>query len=163
MTKWFWKIYNWENEFLLWKIIKRISKFLKNIYFLTFSKVQKHAYRFVISKIDILNQFLLRKNVKNTILDWSKTFFLNIYFRSGANNNENYQTVDNPNLTPSKYSEVEQGAAGETFDKNMLKSFTKNKAFKTRHKLKAHTSKIVSSFKPPAMTCMLAKEFRVSK
>ena len=66
-------------------------------------------------------------------------------------------------MTPSKYSEVEQGAAGETFDKNMLKSFTKNKAFKTRHKLKAHTSKIVSSFKPPAMTCMLAKEFRVRK
>ena len=50
----------------------------------------------------------------------------------------------------------------ETFDKNVLKTFTKNKAFKTRHKLKAHTSKIVSSFKPPAMSCMLVKEFRVS-
>ena len=74
----------------------------------------------------------------------------------GINENQN-QTVENP-LTPSK-SEVEHG---ETFDKNMLKTFTKNKAFKTRHKLKAHTSKIVSSFKPPAMSCMLVKEFRVS-
>jgi hypothetical protein len=50
----------------------------------------------------------------------------------------------------------------DMFDKSMLKSFTKNKAIKTgRHKLKAHTSKIVSSFKPPAMSCMLVKEFRV--
>ena len=49
----------------------------------------------------------------------------------------------------------------DMFDKSVLKSFTKNKAFKTRHKLKAHTSKIVSSFKPPSMSCMLVKEFRV--
>jgi len=48
----------------------------------------------------------------------------------------------------------------DMFDKSVLKSFTKNKAFKTRHKLKAHTSKIVSSFKPPSMSCMLVKEFR---
>lgn len=45
----------------------------------------------------------------------------------------------------------------DMFDKNVLKS----KAIKTRHKLKAHTSKIVSSFKPPQMSCMLVKEFRV--
>ena len=50
----------------------------------------------------------------------------------------------------------------DMFEKSVLKSFTKNKAFKTRHKLKAHTSKIVSSFKPPSMSCMLVKEFRVS-
>ena len=50
----------------------------------------------------------------------------------------------------------------DMFDKSVLKSFTKNKAIKTRHKLKVHTSKIVSSFKPPTMSCMLVKEFRVS-
>jgi len=46
-------------------------------------------------------------------------------------------------------------------DKNVLKSFTKNKAFKTRHKLKAHTSKIVSSFKTPTLVCSLSKEYKV--
>ncbi len=46
-------------------------------------------------------------------------------------------------------------------EKNVLKSFTKNKAIKTRQKLKVQTSKIVSSFKPPTMSCMLVKEFRV--
>ena len=50
----------------------------------------------------------------------------------------------------------------DAFDKNVLKSFTKNKAFKTRHKLKAHTSKIVSSFKTPSITCSLVKEYKVS-
>ena len=49
----------------------------------------------------------------------------------------------------------------DMFEKSVLKSFTKNKAFKTRHKLKAHTSKIVSSFKPPPYNTMLVKEFRV--
>ena len=109
------------------------------------------------------NTFCLEYIEKTTRIFGLKINFFT-HFRSGINNNENQQnqTVDNPNLTPSKYSEVEHGAAGETFDKNMLKSFTKNKAFKTRHKLKAHTSKIVSSFKPPAMTCMLAKEFGFS-
>lgn len=49
----------------------------------------------------------------------------------------------------------------DMFDKSVLKSFTKNKAIKTRQKLKVQTSKIVSSFKPPTMSCLLAKEFRV--
>lgn len=48
-------------------------------------------------------------------------------------------------------------------EKNVLKSFTKNKAIKTRHKLKAHTSKIVSSFKAPTLVCSLSKEFKVRK
>ena len=47
------------------------------------------------------------------------------------------------------------------FDKNVLKSFTKNRAFKTRHKLKAHTSKIVSSFKTPSLSCSLVKDYKV--
>ena len=44
---------------------------------------------------------------------------------------------------------------------NVLKTFTKKNAFKTRHKLKAHTSKIVSSFKPPQFSCSLVKEYKV--
>ena len=51
----------------------------------------------------------------------------------------------------------------DAFDKNMLKSFTKNRAFKTRHKLKAHTSKIVSSFKTPSLSCSLVKEYKGHK
>ena len=50
----------------------------------------------------------------------------------------------------------------DAFDKNVLKSFTKNRAFKTRHKLKAHTSKIVSSFKTPSISCSLVKDYKVS-
>ena len=49
----------------------------------------------------------------------------------------------------------------DAFEKNVLKSFTKNRAFKTRHKLKAHTSKIVSSFKTPSLSCSLVKEYKV--
>ncbi|QQP35257.1 WD repeat-containing protein 37, partial [Caligus rogercresseyi] len=40
---------------------------------------------------------------------------------------------------------------------NVLKSFTKNTASKTRHKLKA---KIVSSFKTPSVSCSLVGKFR---
>ena len=43
----------------------------------------------------------------------------------------------------------------------VLKTFTKKNAFKTRHKLKAHTSKIVSSFKAPQLTSNVVKEYRV--
>lgn len=43
----------------------------------------------------------------------------------------------------------------------MLKAFAKTKAFKTRTKIKAHTNKIVSSFKPASLTCTLVKEFKV--
>ena len=49
------------------------------------------------------------------------------------------------------------------FEKNVLKSFTKNRAFKTRHKLKAHTSKIVSSFKTPSYNCSLVKDYKGHK
>ena len=42
----------------------------------------------------------------------------------------------------------------------VLKTFTKKNALKTRHKLKAHTSKIVSSFKAPGQTASLVKEYR---
>ena len=45
----------------------------------------------------------------------------------------------------------------------MLKSFTKKNALKTRRKLKQHTSKIVSSFRPPALTAALVKEYRVGR
>ena len=45
----------------------------------------------------------------------------------------------------------------------MLRTFTKKNAFKTRHKLKAHTSKIVSSFKPPALVAMQVKDYKVRK
>lgn len=51
----------------------------------------------------------------------------------------------------------------DAFEKNVLKSFTKNRAFKTRHKLKAHTSKIVSSFKTPSLSCSLVKEYKGHK
>jgi len=51
----------------------------------------------------------------------------------------------------------------DVFDKNVLKSFTKNRAFKTRHKLKAHTSKIVSSFKTPSISCSLVKDYKGHK
>ncbi len=43
----------------------------------------------------------------------------------------------------------------------MIKSFTKKNALKTRRKFKQHTSKIVSSFKPPLLTASLVKEYRV--
>ncbi len=67
----------------------------------------------------------------------------------------------------------EQAAGGEDRDaKNladepdqafeaMLRSFTKKNALKTRRKLKQHTSKIVSSFRPPLLTASLVKEYRV--
>ena len=87
---------------------------------------------------------------------------------------ENAQLRDRISNLESQNDEERGGAAGvdvtlsskgpdehDMFDKSVLKSFTKNKAIKTRHKLKVHTSKIVSSFKPPTMSCMLVKEFRV--
>ena len=44
----------------------------------------------------------------------------------------------------------------------VLKTFSKKNALKTRHKLKAQTSKIVSSFKAPGQVASLVKEYRVS-
>ena len=81
---------------------------------------------------------------------------------------EGTQNEDEANRTNGGGSNLDSTLTGkgqdehDLFEKSVLKSFTKNKAFKTRHKLKAHTSKIVSSFKPPSMSCMLVKEFRVS-
>ena len=50
---------------------------------------------------------------------------------------------------------------GEGFDINLIKSFTKKNFPKTRHKLKAQTSKIVSSFKTSAVSCSFVREFKV--
>ena len=48
---------------------------------------------------------------------------------------------------------IDEHDAALLLDKNVLKSLTKHKnVVKTRHKLKAHTSKIVSSFKTPSLT-----------
>ena len=46
------------------------------------------------------------------------------------------------------------------FDINVIKSFTKKNFPKTRHKLKAQTSKIVSSFKTPAVSCNFVREYK---
>jgi len=46
------------------------------------------------------------------------------------------------------------------FDMNVIKSFTKKNFPKTRHKLKAQTSKIVSSFKTSAISCSYVTEYR---
>jgi len=46
------------------------------------------------------------------------------------------------------------------FDINVIKSFTKKNFPKTRYKLKAQTSKIVSSFKTSAVTCNFVREYR---
>lgn len=46
------------------------------------------------------------------------------------------------------------------FDINVIKSFTKKNFPKTRHKLKAQTSKIVSSFKTSAISCSFVKEYK---
>jgi len=46
------------------------------------------------------------------------------------------------------------------FDMNVIKSFTKKNFPKTRHKLKAQTSKIVSSFKTSAISCSYVNEYR---
>jgi len=46
------------------------------------------------------------------------------------------------------------------FDKNVIKSFTKKNFPKTRHKLKAQTNKIVSSFKTSAIACTFVKEYK---
>jgi len=46
------------------------------------------------------------------------------------------------------------------FDINVIKSFTKKNFPKTRYKLKAQTSKIVSSFKTSAVSCSFVNEFR---
>ncbi|XP_040582956.1 WD repeat-containing protein 37 [Lepeophtheirus salmonis] len=70
-----------------------------------------------------------------------------------------------------KVSELEKGGCFYEEDKleepddknNVLKSFTKNTAFKTRHKLKAHTSKIVSSFKTPSVSCSLIGKFKAHR
>ena len=81
-------------------------------------------------------------------LEFDKILVENMNLRERIANLENH-TLDQDSqdiqrgtveLTPSGKTPEEH----ETFDKNVLKSFTKNKAFKTRHKLKAHTSKIVS-------------------
>ena len=79
-----------------------------------------------------------------------------------TNDDEPSRTVGAANLDTSLSNKGQHQDEHDMFEKSVLKSFTKNKAFKTRHKLKAHTSKIVSSFKPPSMSCMLVKEFRVS-
>ena len=47
------------------------------------------------------------------------------------------------------------------FDKSVIKSFTKKNFPKTRHKLKAQTNKIVSSFKTSAISCSFVKEYKV--
>jgi len=77
-----------------------------------------------------------------------------------TNDDEPSRTVGAANLDTSLSNKGQHQDEHDMFEKSVLKSFTKNKAFKTRHKLKAHTSKIVSSFKPPSMSCMLVKEFR---
>jgi len=46
------------------------------------------------------------------------------------------------------------------FDKNVIKSFTKKNFPKTRHKLKAQTNKIVSSFKTSNIACSFVKEYK---
>jgi len=46
------------------------------------------------------------------------------------------------------------------FDINVIKSFTKKNFPKTRHKLKAQTSKIVSSFKTSAVSCAFVREYK---
>jgi len=46
------------------------------------------------------------------------------------------------------------------FDKSVIKSFTKKNFPKTRHKLKAQTNKIVSSFKTSAISCSFVKEYK---
>ena len=82
-------------------------------------------------------------------LEFDKILVENLNLRERIANLENHADHDQDvqrgtvELTPSGKTPEEH----ETFDKNVLKSFTKNKAFKTRHKLKAHTSKIVSKFK----------------
>ena len=55
----------------------------------------------------------------------------------------------------------DKAAAGEETDafEAVLKTFAKKNA-KTRHKLKAHTSKIVSSFKAPQLSSAAVKEYR---
>ena len=54
----------------------------------------------------------------------------------------------------------DKAAAGEETDafEAVLKTFAKKNA-KTRHKLKAHTSKIVSSFKAPQLSSAAVKEY----
>ena len=79
-----------------------------------------------------------------------------------TNDEDPNRTIGATNLDTSLNTKGQHQDEHDIFEKSVLKSFTKNKAFKTRHKLKAHTSKIVSSFKPPSMSCMLVKEFRVS-
>ena len=48
----------------------------------------------------------------------------------------------------------------EGFDMNVIKSFTKRNFPNTRHKLKAQTSKIVSSFKANNLLCSFVREFQ---
>ena len=48
----------------------------------------------------------------------------------------------------------------DIFDMNMIKSFTKKNFPNTRHKLKAQTSKIVSSFKANNLHCSFVREFQ---
>ena len=48
----------------------------------------------------------------------------------------------------------------EGFDMNVIKSFTKKNFPNTRHKLKAQTSKIVSSFKANNLLCSFVREFQ---
>lgn len=58
-------------------------------------------------------------------------------------------------LETSKSSE----AVPEVVPEQQKKVFKSKAAAKTRHKLKQHTSKIVSSFKTPSLTCTLVKEY----
>ena len=96
--------------------------------------------------------------------EFDKMLLENAQLRARVSNLENQEEEGGGHVRDQRGADanVSKGAVDEhdMFDKSVLKSFTKNKASKTRHKLKVHTSKIVSSFKPPTMTTMLVKEFR---
>lgn len=90
--------------------------------------------------------------------EFDKMMLENAQLRDRLATLENQNDEDRPNLDTTLTSKGPD--EHDMFDKSVLKSFTKNKAIKTRQKLKVQTSKIVSSFKPPTMSCMLVKEFR---
>lgn len=71
---------------------------------------------------------------------------------------ENVRLKEQVQILEKSYHDKEED--GEGFDINLIKSFTKKNFPKTRHKLKAQTSKIVSSFKTSAVSCSYVREFK---
>jgi len=97
------------------------------------------------------------KNHLNSLFKEIEKEFTHLYLEN-ARLKEQIQNMEKGLGNPQDRDKGEDDTDG--FDINVIKSFTKKNFPKTRHKLKAQTSKIVSSFKASAVTCSFVREFK---